>query len=90
MRHRIVRVVSWVRDLLSRPAQTPPAPPRTHRPSVPAVASSPPRPLDEYIDGDASRLVRPYLVVCERLARERAARLFADDGQFSVYAVSAA
>ncbi|MEV0602259.1 hypothetical protein AB0I82_23540 [Streptomyces sp. NPDC050315] len=42
--------------------------------------------LDELIDADSTRLVRPYLVVCERHARERAARLFAYDGGFSVYA----
>ncbi|MFC6064847.1 hypothetical protein [Streptomyces ochraceiscleroticus] len=37
------------------------------------------------IDGDASRLVRPYLVVAERRAREQAARLFAYQGGVSVY-----
>ncbi|MER7397612.1 hypothetical protein ABT381_19130 [Streptomyces sp. NPDC000151] len=38
------------------------------------------------IDGDATRPVRPYLVECEQQARERAARLFAHDGGFSVFA----
>ncbi|WP_267881135.1 hypothetical protein [Streptomyces niger] len=42
------------------------------------------------IDGDASRLVRPYLVACEQHARERAARLFESGGSHSVYAACAA
>ncbi|GAA0444168.1 hypothetical protein GCM10010361_05100 [Streptomyces olivaceiscleroticus] len=56
----------------------------------PAPAVSSPRPLEVPIDGDASRVVRPYLVVCERQAREQAARLFAYDGGCSVYAAYAA
>ncbi|POX37822.1 hypothetical protein C3486_26415 [Streptomyces sp. Ru73] len=85
MRHRIVRVGTWVRGLFSRPVQAPSV--ALHLPpAAPATGIAPPRTVDELIDGDASRLVRPYVVSCERQARERARQLFAYDGQFSVYA----
>ncbi len=89
MRHRIVRAVAWLGDLCSRPVTTVnhscPASGNRRTTSPPSRPSRPPRLLDVPIDGDASRLVRPYLVVAERRAREQAARLFAYQGGVSVY-----
>ncbi len=90
MRHRIVRAVAWLGELFSRPVTAASHSRTASRSggttSTPPRPSPPPRPLDEVIDGDESRLVRPYLVACEWHARERASRLFAVDGGFSVYA----
>lgn len=86
MYHRIVRVVAWVGELFSRPEQVPPTVVCTIPPSGTEGRTTLPRPLDELIDGDSTRPVRPYLVACERRAREQAARLFECGNGFSVYA----
>ncbi|MFH8404434.1 hypothetical protein ACH4FX_06605 [Streptomyces sp. NPDC018019] len=74
MRHRIRRFAARVRELLS---PTPTTPFTTHRTPLRPSPRRVSRVLDTPLDGDASALVRPYLVAFEVRAYEQQARFTA-------------